>query len=213
MQYREKVLALDDQLSKLGGSLNDVTLVAVTKKQSAAVINEYLKQFPTQFGVPHIGENYIQEFAEKREDLTLPCIKHFIGSFQSNKAALVAKFDWIHGLGSKKHLAIIHKCGLDILSRGLLQVNVSNEPSKSGVHVNQVAELAGECAGLMCIGSDSLAKAKDEFMLMAKLRDELQDRFNRKFVLSMGMSGDYLEAVRCGSDMIRIGSYIFGERG
>jgi len=191
-----------------------VTLLAVSKTQSAERIREAVAA-----GQKAFGENYVQEGVQKME--VLPGLEwHLIGPLQSNKTRLAAeRFAWVHTVASEKiarRLSEQRPAALPPLNV-LIQVNVSGEASKSGVEPDEVESLARVVAtlprlrlrGLMAIpepGADRsrYASVKDVF-------DKLKSEF-RFDTLSMGMSDDLELALAEGSTMVRIGTAIFGPR-
>jgi len=191
-----------------------VTLLAVSKTQSAERIREAVAA-----GQKAFGENYVQEAVQKME--VLPALEwHLIGPLQSNKTRLAAeRFAWVHTVASEKiarRLSEQRPAALPPLNV-LIQVNVSGEASKSGVEPDEVESLARVVAtlprlrlrGLMAIpepGADRsrYASVKDVF-------DKLKSEF-RFDTLSMGMSDDLELALAEGSTMVRIGTAIFGPR-
>ena len=191
-----------------------VTLLAVSKTQSAERIREAVAA-----GQKAFGENYVQEAVQKME--VLPALEwHLIGPLQSNKTRLAAeRFSWVHTVANEKiarRLSEQRPAALPPLNV-LIQVNVSGEASKSGVELDEVEGLARVVAtlprlrlrGLMAIpepGADRsrYASVKDVF-------DQLRSDF-RFDTLSMGMSDDLELALAEGSTMVRIGTAIFGPR-
>lgn len=199
-----------------GRSPNDVQLVAVSKGHGPdAIAAAYAA------GQRAFGESYAQELQAKREalDATCPGIQwHFIGRVQRNKAAVLARTDLVHGVASVDHAKALgaKRPGMPVL----LQVNVAEEATKSGFSIEQLrAEarvLLEACdvavLGLMTIPPDDEAPRR-WFAVLRALRDELQAAHGRPLpVLSMGMSGDYEEAVAEGATLVRIGTAIFGAR-
>ncbi len=192
-----------------------VNLIAVSKKVSEEKIREAIA-----LGVKFFGENYIQEAQEKWFKIKKenPEIKlHFIGHLQSNKAAsAVELFDCIETLDSQKLAQALQKeaekqkKNLEVF----IQVNIGEEPQKGGVMPNEVTELVKfireseglKLAGLMCI-PPAEELASPYFALLAKLAKE-----NNLKNLSMGMSGDFEDAIALGATHVRIGTAIFGER-
>lgn len=198
-------------------------LVVVTKSRTK---DETLEALLAGAGL--IGENRIQEAKDKFEQLTgepafMAAEKHFIGHLQSNKAKeAVALFDMIQSVDSV-HLAIKiseEAAKIDKVMPILLQVNISQDANKSGflqseifAAYEQVAKL-GHVAikGLMTITKeyDDVTLTKRDFSAMKTLFDEFCDFTSIPApILSMGMSNDYSLALECGSNMIRVGSYIF----
>ena len=200
-----------------------VTLLAVSKTHSAALVEQALAAGQRLF-----GENYVQEAVEKMDALagtaqapsTTDIEWHMIGPLQSNKSRLVAaRFNWVHSVENEKvarRLSEQRPAGMAPLNV-LIQVNVSGEASKSGVAPEDVAELAKAISplpnlklrGLMAIPEPGAARAR--FREVKDLFEELKAEFNLDTV-SMGMSDDLDAAIAEGSTMVRIGTAIFGAR-
>jgi PLP dependent protein len=208
---------IDDELCAIGRASGSVCIVGVSKKQPAAAIAQAARA-----GLEAIGENYVQEAASKFADPLLAGIaiqKHFIGHVQTNKAkAIVATFDMVqsvdrtdaaHALG---RAAVLAERVLPVL----LQLNISPAdrfgcpPADAGALAAAIAAEPGlRLEGVMAIGP--LEARPDEtvaaFALAAKTLAYIGGS-----TLSIGMSGDWREAVRAGSTMVRIGTALFGER-
>ena len=200
---------------------SEITLVAVTKTRTVDEIREAVKA-----GINHLGENRVQEAAEKISLLEKGPVWHLVGSLQSNKAkASAGLFEWIDSVQSKKIADILsgQAQSLGKTLQVLLQVNISGEDSKSGVTPEQTKDILLyteslprlAVRGLMTIGSFSVSPevTRNEFRQMKKLFDTLRDDPQVKpclDTLSMGMSGDFRIAVEEGATMVRIGQAIFG---
>lgn len=200
-----------------------VTLIAVSKTQSAEAIEVLYRAGHRDF-----GENYVQELLEKAEKLKAKgCDQvrwHFIGHLQTNKVkALLSVVDTIHTVDSLKLASEISK-RWDSLSRPsrlpvFLEVNVDEEESKSGVTHARLPELASGIRklpglileGLMCIPSPEAAKSGESFSKMKKWARALPQGETLK--LSMGMTQDFPVAIQNGSTHVRVGTAIFGSRG
>lgn len=199
-----------------------VTLVAVSKTRSAADIRAAYAAGQRAF-----GENYVQEGIVKinaLDDLREDGIEwHFIGPLQRNKARLVAEnFDWMHGVDRIRIAESLarHRSGAPL--NACVQVNVSGEASKSGVAPDDVLQLAQQMAsmppirlrGLMTIieNTRDASVQRAQFHRMRVLFEGLLTAGLNVDTLSMGMSQDYRVAIEEGSNMVRIGSAIFGER-
>ena len=201
---------------------HNVTLIAVSKSKPAELIREAFAAGQNAF-----GENYVQEALAKIDALADLAIEwHFIGPIQSNKTKPIARyFDWAHGVDRLKIA--------DALSRNrlagrpplnvCLQVNVSGEVSKGGVHPDLAASLARSVAslpqirlrGLMTIienTTDPLAQ-RAQFRMLRELAERIIASGIILDTLSMGMTQDFEIAITEGSTMVRIGTAIFGERG
>ena len=201
-----------------------VTLVAVSKIKPVSDIEAL-----HALGQKDFGENYVQELLEKAEAAPPDIRWHFIGHLQSNKVKYIAPFiHLIHGVDSEKLLKEINKQGRknSRVINCLLQVHIAREDTKFGFDADEVTALiskitAGELSldyvnicGLMGMASfsDDQQKIRAEFEFLATLYKNMQVSMPTFNTLSMGMSGDYKLAVACGSNMVRIGSLLFGAR-
>ena len=195
-------------------------------KKTIAEIIAVSKTFPINdilplinYGHKHFGENKVQEAIEKWTTIKYQFkeIKlHLIGKLQTNKVKYILPlFDFIHSLDSIK---LAEKISQEQEKKNFnpkifIQVNIGSEVQKNGVDINNLNEFVKECVnlnlniiGLMCIPPAN----KDPKIYFAKMIDLLNETQLEK--LSMGMSGDYLDALNYGSNFIRVGSKIFGER-
>ena len=216
---------IKQNLQKLKSSLGNkpqINIVVVTKTRSPEEIQEAIAA-----GATSIGENRVQEAEQKFSKIQNieKTEKRLIGRLQSNKAKKAVKiFDTIDSVDSLKLSQKISKAAEDLgkTQRVLLQINSSGENTKAGFSLNSKKEILEcinmsgiEVEGLMTMGPntqavDLIAKS---FQKTKKLFDELNELENVKMkTLSMGMSGDYLIAVREGSTSIRVGTAIFGPR-
>lgn len=206
----------------------NVTLVAVSKTKSAEDILELY-----HLGQRDFGENYVQELTGKYEQLPKDIRWHFIGHLQSNKVKYIAPFiSLVHSVDSQKLLKEINKeAGKNNrVIDCLLQIYIAKEETKFGLDEGELHELAGtNCTNLenfeniktrglmgMASFSDDMVKVKEEFKVLKSLFDKYANQDNENFdfkILSMGMSADYHTAIEEGSNMVRIGSLLFGERG
>lgn len=207
---------------KSGRSREDIILVAVTKTHPADMMNEAIKA-----GVTDIGENKPQEVRDKYADV-LPVRWHLIGHLQTNKVKyIIDKCCMIHSVDSIKLMDEIEKQAKqhDVSMDVLIQVNISGEETKSGITAEELDELlmhAGELQrvkvrGLMTIAPkcEHQEEAAVHFRNMKMLFDETAKKVYKNVsmeYLSMGMSGDFEAAIECGSNMVRVGSAIFGAR-
>lgn len=207
---------------KSGRRAEDIIILAATKTVDAEFIN-----YAIQNGIDYIGENRVQEFLSKENDVTKNVHKHFIGHLQTNKVRdIVGKVELIQSVHSLKLAREIGKVSVKkgIVTDVLVEVNIGNEESKSGFSadevmsaIEQMTEIEGICVkGLMtippiCDQSDQVRKYFDK---MYKLFIEIRDKklYNNIEILSMGMSDDYDVAVECGANMVRIGTALFGAR-
>ena len=200
----------------------NVRLVAISKTKSAV---EIMMAYET--GQRVFGENKIQEMSEKYEDLPKDIKWHMVGHVQSNKIKYMAPYvDLIHGIDSLKSIKILNKEGAknNRILNCLLQLKISKEESKFGLGEKEFKEIIYsdeykemkniKIKGLMAMASNTSEKSiiRSEFVHAKKIFDEINNRDKSFEILSMGMSNDYKIAIECGSNMIRLGSLIFGER-
>ena len=220
---KEKYQQLRESLGK------HTTLVAVSKLQPVEAIMDMYK-----LGHRDFGENYVQELIEKQLLLPGDIRWHFIGHLQSNKIKYIAPFiHLVQSVDSFKLLLEIDRQGAKINRRidCLLQVHIANEETKFGLHEQELDELvtglmrANEqhqlnhirVTGLMGMASfsDHVEKVRAEFKYLSTIYDKYADVSTHNFHfknLSMGMSSDYSIAIEEGSNMVRIGSLLFGAR-
>jgi pyridoxal phosphate enzyme (YggS family) len=192
---------------------HQVTLIAVSKTKPASDIQQAIDA-----GQRHFGENYLQEALDKIDSLkNQNLIWHFIGPIQSNKTVKIAQnFDWVHSvdrLKIAKRLNDQRPKNLEKLNV-LLQVNIDNEATKSGVLEDEIDELTSHfenfqniaLRGFMCIPSPD--NTEKSFKKMA----EILQKYPNLDILSMGMSNDLDLAIKNGATFVRIGADIFGKR-
>ncbi|MFD2917997.1 YggS family pyridoxal phosphate-dependent enzyme [Psychroserpens luteus] len=204
---------------------NQVTLVAVSKTKP---ISDLMEAYDA--GQRIFGENKIQEMADKYEEMPKDIEWHMIGHVQRNKVKYMAEFvSLIHGVDSFKLLKEINKQALnhDRTINCLLQIKIAEEDSKFGMSLNDVKDMLSsedfselknvKIKGLMGMATftDDNNQVKQEFERLKTIFDDLKpiQKSNCDLqIISMGMSGDYKLAIECGSNMIRVGSSIFGVR-
>ena len=225
---RENLKYINDDIShaaiKSGRNENDVMLMAVTKTVESRFIN-----YAVDCGVNLIGENKVQEFLLKENELNLEkCVPHLIGHLQSNKVKkIVSKVDTIQSVDSLNIAAEIGKRSTEagIKTKILLEVNVGNEESKFGFSLDELPERVCEISeingisvnGLMCVAPicEKEAELRSIFSNMNRMFIDIGakkiDNVNMN-ILSMGMSGDYKLAILEGANLVRVGSAIFGSR-
>ena len=203
--------------------LNGKTLVAVSKTKPVEEI-----QALYDLGQRDFGENYVQELTGKYEILPKDIRWHFIGHLQSNKVKYIASFiHLIHGVDSLNLLKEIDKQAKknDRIIDCLLQVYIAKEETKFGLDENELDELIKNAPDLtnvrirglmgMASFSDDISLVRNEFKSLKILFDkyfQLKTQNLQLTTLSMGMSADYKIALEEGSNMVRIGSLLFGER-
>lgn len=225
---RDNLVRIREQIEgaciKAGRPTNSVELLAVTKTVAPALINEAIAA-----GVTAIGENRVQEYLGKKEELHLEGVKtHLIGHLQTNKVkSIVGQVDMIQSVDSERLATVIGKASV-ALSRTtdvLVEVNIGREPQKSGVLPEDLAALLEKISetpgifvrGLMTVPPilDTEAEKRKIFSEMYQLFVDIQskklDNINMN-ILSMGMSGDFTEAILEGATTVRVGTAIFGHR-
>lgn len=196
-----------------------VFLVAATKMQTAEAINRAVFA-----GVDAVAENKPQEFRDKNE-FVLPCPRHFIGHLQTNKIKyLIGKIDLYHSCDRYDLLDALAKASVQrgLTSNILLQINIGNEESKGGFaygDARKVFARASQTEGVNVKGFMAMLPDSDDENLLRSLARQMRELFEwakkqstEIEYLSMGMSGDYKLCVEEGSNMIRVGSTIFGAR-
>ena len=197
-----------------------VTLIAVTKNHSVELMQQAIDA-----GAKNIGENRVQEAAEKFQTLNREVTKHLIGHLQTNKVKQAVKlFDLIQSVDSEHLAESIDKAAgsIDKVQDILIQVNLANEDSKSGVYAENLQDLITKVdtlkniklRGLMMIAPnfDDVEKCRPLFKHMRKIFDEIKLRREDFDFLSMGMTHDFKIAVEEGANIVRVGTAIFGER-
>lgn len=204
-----------------GRPADAVTLLAVSKRQSTDAMRDACAAGQRDF-----GENYVQEALDKREALAdLGLVWHFIGPIQSNKTRDIANaFDWVHSVDRAKiaeRLSAQRSAALAPLNI-CVQVNLSNEDSKSGVPLTEAESLCALVAslpnltlrGLMAIPAplDSIAEQRACYAPLRQEFERLRQAMPTLDTLSIGMSGDYDAAIAEGSTLVRIGTALFGAR-
>ena len=228
MSLKERLTELSTELAELatqaGRSPEEIKLIAVSKTHPSELIAEAF-----QAGQVRFGENRVQEASEKIEKLQNLGIEwHLIGHLQKNKARFCpGRFDWIHSVDSQELLALLEKqCALQSQPiQILLQANLSQEDSKSGVsdydNLCRLLEKTQGCQWLRCRGLMTMAAATDDANKIRKTFSQLRtwlEKLRNEFTLttftelSMGMSSDYRIAIAEGATMVRLGTTLFGER-
>lgn len=214
---------IEKACKKAGRSVDEVTLIAVSKTKPYTDIEEALKS-----GTLDYGENKVQEMCEKYEILPKNIRWHMIGHLQRNKVKyLVGKTELIHSVDSIRLAEQIEK---EYAKKGetaniLIEVNMAQEESKFGITSQETEELIRKIStfehirikGLMTIApyTDNPETNRVYFKQMKKLSVDIRDKNIDNVsmdVLSMGMTGDYQVAIEEGSTMVRVGTGIFGER-
>ena len=197
-----------------------IRLVAVSKGQGQKKILEALNAGHNIF-----GENYVQEAIDKQKGLTDYKIEwHFIGPIQSNKCKLISEnFQWVQTVDRIKVADRLNMFNTDQTPLNIcIQINISNEDTKSGVKIEEIDALADHIStldklklrGLMAIPSNTSEDKilMNEYKQLKMIYENLKFRYSTIDTLSIGMSNDYLLALENGSNLVRIGSKIFGRR-
>ncbi|ERT63278.1 MULTISPECIES: YggS family pyridoxal phosphate-dependent enzyme [Peptoniphilus] len=219
----EDVLKKIEIAEKKSISGEKVELIAVTKTHGIDIIKEAI-----ELGITDIGENKVQEFTTKYEKLGNDVNFHMIGTLQSNKVKYIYdKAKLIHSLDRMSLAKEIERKAQasNIIVNCLVQVNISNEESKGGVSFSETEKFIEslldfknlKIVGLMGIAknTDDLSEIRDSFRRLYNLKEKIKkqniEELEMKY-LSMGMSSDFEMAIEEGSNMVRIGSSIFGKR-
>jgi len=199
----------------------DVKLIAVSKLQSIEIIQEAY-----DCGLKNFGENYAQELSQKSSSCHQDIVWHFIGPIQTNKLKLIAESaDWVHSVDRIKVAKKLDEAcrSFNKTMSVLIQVNIDNEPSKSGVKSQDVLTFAQEVnshypnlalKGLMFMPKMN-ASTEDKlktYTNIQSLQDSLLEILPDCKELSLGTSGDYEESIKAGSSMVRIGETLLGPR-
>lgn len=207
--------------SRVGRDPSEVTLIAVTK-----TVKPETAQLAVDAGIKNVGENRVQEYRNKRENLDPQINVHFIGQLQRNKVKyIVSDVACIHSVDRLSLAQEISRRaqGANVSVRVLIQVGFDDDENRGGVApedlpalARQIEDMPGlELCGLMCVApvDADAQQTRAVFRQLRLLRDELSQMLGRKLEhLSMGMSGDYEMAVEEGATFVRVGTTIFGAR-
>lgn len=217
----QAILSSIESAKKLAQADQIVQLLAVSKAQATAAIREAYAAGQRQF-----GENYLQEALDKQAQLSdLAILWHFIGPIQSNKTQSIAQhFDWVHSVDRLKIAQRLNDARANNSTplQVCVQINISNEASKSGVLVADLQATVAAIAklpnlqlrGLMAIPapSQNLSVQRQQFKQVRQCYDNLLALGYQLDTLSIGMSDDYAVAIEQGATIVRIGSALFGAR-
>tara|TARA_B100000963_G_scaffold99289_1_gene85830 strand:- start:1713 stop:2351 length:639 start_codon:yes stop_codon:yes gene_type:complete len=208
-----------ENYKKISSSLKkNIKLVAVSKGQS---VKKILKIY--ELGHRDFGENYLQELITKKQQLPNDIIWHFMGNIQTNKLKdICINSNYIHSVSREKVLKKLSSIEIKEMPKILLQLKLGNETSKSGFLPEEIYQITKnktltkqlKIVGLMGISQNTndRSKIRMQFSQISELFNELSKEHQAFEFLSLGMSQDYNIAIDCGSNMIRLGSIIFGER-
>lgn len=204
-----------------GNNLGEpITLVGATKTMSVETINQAIS-----YGLKVVAENKVQEFNQKSEFIN-GAEQHFIGHLQTNKVKyLVGKVSLIHSVDSLRLANEINRVAIkkNVVQEVLVEINVGGELSKSGYSfenaINGVLEIVNSCANVKVVGLMAMLPHLDDSDALANLTKKMRTLYDHLInyglpfkYLSVGMSNDYKTAILNGSNMIRLGRTIFGER-
>lgn len=225
MSISDNIKKINEEIQAVGNLFgrtpNSVILLAVSKSQSIEKI-----KIAVAGGQKRFGENYLQEALPKINSLqTYDLEWHFIGAIQTKKARLIAAhFEWVHSISSLKIAEQLHRHRTPVLSplNICIQINISEEKSKSGVSLGDLPEFAFAVSrfdrlrlrGLMAIPAnyEDFETQKRVFEKLKRAQGQLIEKGLPLDVLSMGMTHDFRAAIAAGSTMVRIGTGIFESR-
>lgn len=214
---------IDEACLRVGRDPEEITLIAVTK-----TVEPDMMKTAQACGIKHFGENRVQEILRKQPQIVDPITWHLIGHLQTNKVKqIIGRVDLIHSVDSER---LIDEISLRATQAGieakiLLQLNIAEEASKFGIETEQIESLIHYASGkegirvcgLMTIGpfTDDPEDVRIVFKELKKLYDHFKTANLQNIemqYLSMGMTGDFEVAIEEGSNMIRVGTGIFGAR-
>ena len=219
-QLKNNLETIKKNITRFSSENQKVTLLAVSKKQSEAKIQEAI-----YYKIINFGENRVQE-AEKKFKNKPPSINlHLIGHLQTNKAnKAVELFDTIQTIDTLKIAQKVNEASRkrDKHQKIFCQINIGNDPQKKGFSkqgfLEEIEKILSfknlKLQGLMTILPIGIDKEQTAqlYLEMKKLKTTIDKQHNTQLELSMGMSGDYMEAIKQGSTMVRVGTLLFGER-
>lgn len=218
---RQKINAAAESAGRSG---SEVRLLAATKMNGPEAVQEAIRA-----GVDICAENRVQEFLSKNAvNAYAPCCVHFIGHLQKNKVKyLVGAVELIHSVDSPELMDAISRraVSLGIVQDVLLEVNIAGESAKSGFAPEEIPAAIAFAGGLEAVRVRGLmavppicACGEENRPYFARMNQLFIDNGEKKYdnvhmdFLSMGMSGDYMTAIECGANMVRLGTAIFGPR-
>ena len=217
--YKEICYNIENAKAKYRKSDDIVQLMAVTKTVAPEKIN-----YAASLGATLLGENRVQEFLSKKDSYTKDAEVHFIGHLQTNKVKyIINDVSLIQSVDSIKLAKEIDRQAAknDLCAKVLIEINIGDEQTKSGVSADEVMTLIREVSelenvsvrGLMAIPPIGSGEEVFEKMngIFQRVKQEKIDRVSMD-ILSMGMSGDYELAIKHGSNLVRIGTKLFGAR-
>ena len=222
---RNNIENIKREIASLSSKNGEVKLLAATKTVPASVINDATREC----GISYIGENKVQELLEKYEELDLTNTElHFIGTLQTNKVKyIIDKVSLIHSVDSEKLAREIDKQARKIgkVMDILVEINIGREENKSGIDPDKVPEFLEFLSSLPNVRVRGLMTIAPNLGEKELLRNYFRETYSifidnsqKKYhnidveILSMGMTDSYVQAIEEGSNMVRIGSGIFGAR-
>ena len=219
-RVRERI---SEAAERAGRDLSEIRIVAITKTHPPETVDQAVSA-----GLEDVGENKVQEFLDKSEDVRQACRWHFVGHLQRNKVKyVIGRFQLIHSLDSLRLAREINKRGLreERVTDLLVQVNTSGEDSKYGIDPEEAAGFCEKVSGMegirvrglmtMAPWVDDPGVLRESFSRLRELRDEIRGRDIANISmehLSMGMSDDFEYAVEEGATILRLGRVLFGPR-
>lgn len=213
-RYREVRARMEAACGQAGRNVDDITLVVVTKFHPPSLIRDLV-----ELGVEHVGESRHQEAVAKHQELSdLPLTWHFVGQLQSNKARAVAEYCQV--IHSIDRASVVQKLAtIEHTVEGFIEVNLTGDPGRGGVEPEQLGELVDTVLetphialrGLMAVAPQDQAPAA-AFERVVALQGVVTSRAPNATDLSLGMTGDFEEAIHAGATHLRIGSAITGNR-
>ncbi|MBD3179594.1 MAG: YggS family pyridoxal phosphate-dependent enzyme [Candidatus Latescibacteria bacterium] len=227
MSLEENLKSVRERISEAAEradrDLSEIRIVAITKTHPPETVDQAVSA-----GLEDVGENKVQEFLDKSEDVRQACRWHFVGHLQRNKVKnVVGRFQLIHSLDSLRLAREINKRGLreERVTDLLVQVNTSGEDSKYGIAPEEAAGFCEKVSGMegirvrglmtMAPWVDDPGVLRESFSRLRELRDEIRGRDIANISmehLSMGMSDDFEYAVEEGATILRLGRVLFGPR-
>jgi len=206
--------AVDDAAARAGRSVEEITLIVVTKFQPASLVRDL-----HALGVDHVGENRHQDAEPKARELAeLPLTWHFVGQLQSNKARAVAQYcSVIHSVDRASLVKALARA--ETALQVMLEINLTDDPGRGGVHPDALLDLAERVLGsevLTLRGVMAVAPRDEEpsraFARLRQLSERVRELAPDASDISAGMSGDFVEAIAEGATHLRIGTAITGNR-
>ncbi|MGN1135841.1 MAG: YggS family pyridoxal phosphate-dependent enzyme [Oscillospiraceae bacterium] len=216
--YKRALYNVQEAKAKYRKSSESVRLMVVTKTVPAEIVNDVI-----DCGADLLGENRVQEYLEKK-DIYKPAEVHFIGHLQSNKIKyIINSVECIHSVDSLDLAKEISKAAVKNgkVMKILAEVNIGEEESKFGISPEKLDELiygTSELPGIKLCGLMTIPPKGNSEAYFEKMQELFIETGNKNVknvsmdILSMGMSADYVEAIKYGSNIVRIGSGIFGAR-